>query len=76
MPTFINVIVGLEDLECVPTTVMGMAVAEIKLTCNFIVYFQRVNLDLSSMFRCDCYLGIDGEQEWTGADCSLRVCPK
>eukprot|EP01036_Dinobryon_divergens_P024957 gene24957-33456_t len=26
--------------------------------------------------NCECYLGIDGEPEWTGADCSLHTCPK
>jgi hypothetical protein len=26
--------------------------------------------------NCDCYLGLDGEPEWTGGDCSLRTCPK
>merc|ERR1712230_272176 len=26
--------------------------------------------------NCKCYTGIDGEAEWTGADCSLRTCPK
>merc|ERR1719453_1970653 len=26
--------------------------------------------------NCDCNVGIDGEKEWTGADCSLRTCPK
>lgn len=26
--------------------------------------------------NCECYKGLDGEPEWTGADCSLRTCPK
>jgi hypothetical protein len=26
--------------------------------------------------NCVCYKGIDGEDEWTGPDCSLRTCPK
>ena len=26
--------------------------------------------------NCKCYLGLDGEPEWTGPDCSLRTCPK
>jgi hypothetical protein len=26
--------------------------------------------------NCNCYIGLDGEPEWTGADCSLRTCPK
>jgi hypothetical protein len=26
--------------------------------------------------NCKCFLGLDGEAEWTGADCSLRTCPK
>lgn len=26
--------------------------------------------------NCKCFTGIDGEVEWTGPDCSLRVCPK
>jgi len=26
--------------------------------------------------NCDCYVGLDGEKAWTGADCSLRTCPK
>lgn len=26
--------------------------------------------------NCRCFLGIDGDQQWTGPDCSLRTCPK
>merc|ERR1711976_940057 len=26
--------------------------------------------------NCRCYKGIDGEDEYTGPDCSLRTCPK
>jgi hypothetical protein len=26
--------------------------------------------------NCKCYLGLDGQPEWTGPDCSLRTCPK
>ena len=26
--------------------------------------------------RCQCYKGLNGEDEWTGTDCSLRACPK
>jgi len=26
--------------------------------------------------NCNCYLGLDGEAEWTGPDCSQRTCPK
>eukprot|EP01035_Chromulina_nebulosa_P052768 gene52768-72010_t len=26
--------------------------------------------------NCNCYIGLDGEPEWTGPDCSLRTCPK
>jgi hypothetical protein len=26
--------------------------------------------------RCRCYVGLDGEDEWVGPDCSLRACPK
>lgn len=26
--------------------------------------------------NCACFLGLDGEAEWTGPDCSLRTCPK
>lgn len=26
--------------------------------------------------RCKCHPGLNGEEEWTGADCSLRTCPK
>jgi hypothetical protein len=25
---------------------------------------------------CECFLGSDGEEDWTGYDCSLRACPK
>ena len=25
--------------------------------------------------NCNCYTGLDGNPEWTGADCSLRACP-
>jgi hypothetical protein len=25
--------------------------------------------------NCVCFKGLDGEAEWTGADCSLRTCP-
>jgi hypothetical protein len=27
-------------------------------------------------YNCKCFTGLDGEAEWTGADCSLRTCPK
>jgi hypothetical protein len=26
--------------------------------------------------NCKCFVGLDGEPEWTGPDCSLRTCPK
>ena len=26
--------------------------------------------------NCKCYVGLDGEPEYTGADCSLRTCPR
>jgi hypothetical protein len=26
--------------------------------------------------NCNCFLGTDGNPEWTGPDCSLRTCPK
>lgn len=26
--------------------------------------------------NCKCFKGADGEYQWTGADCSLRTCPK
>nr|BAI39491.1 mastigoneme protein [Ochromonas danica] len=26
--------------------------------------------------NCKCYVGSDGEDDWTGPDCSLRTCPK
>lgn len=26
--------------------------------------------------NCNCFVGLDGEPEWTGPDCSLRTCPK
>jgi len=26
--------------------------------------------------NCKCFVGLDGEDEWTGPDCSLRTCPK
>ncbi len=26
--------------------------------------------------RCTCFKGLNGEEEWTGYDCSLRACPK
>ena len=32
--------------------------------------------DCTKNNNCKCYVGIDGEPEWTGADCSQRTCPK
>lgn len=26
--------------------------------------------------NCKCFTGLDGEDEWTGPDCSLRTCPR
>ncbi len=26
--------------------------------------------------KCNCYNGPDGTAAWTGADCSLRTCPR
>jgi hypothetical protein len=26
--------------------------------------------------NCNCFTGLDGEPEWTGPDCSLRMCPR
>jgi hypothetical protein len=26
--------------------------------------------------NCKCFTGLDGEPEWTGPDCSLRMCPR
>ena len=26
--------------------------------------------------NCNCFVGLTGEPEWTGADCSLRTCPR
>ena len=26
--------------------------------------------------RCDCFKDLNGDEEWTGVDCSLRACPK
>jgi hypothetical protein len=32
--------------------------------------------DCTKNNNCKCFVGIDGEPEWTGADCSQRTCPK
>jgi hypothetical protein len=26
--------------------------------------------------KCSCFKSLNGEEEWTGPDCSLRMCPK
>jgi len=32
--------------------------------------------DCKNNINCDCHVGLNGESDWTGPDCSLRTCPK
>jgi hypothetical protein len=46
----------------------GMSVGLI--SPSFLLSFRTVRC------RCQCYVGLNGEEEWTGPDCSLSSCPK